>query len=270
MHPLDLYELCVQTPRTVVAMLHAVHGERPLVLREDFCGTAAVSRRWVAEGLARGELARAVATDLDPPTIEHARAAASREGFLERIELHTLDSIRAEVETTDDADVVYVGNFSLAEIHDEDQLIAYLKCSRRRLAMGNHGFGGGAFVCDMTGGPAAYRPLELTREHRTRAHETVTYTWRHETGDPTTHRVRNSISFRVTTAEGVTRDLHRAFVYEWRLWPLDTLERAFLRAGYRAVEVYPHVGLAPGQPATPIRTADLPTDWVCYVVGRTA
>ncbi|MCE7974498.1 MAG: class I SAM-dependent methyltransferase [Leptolyngbya sp. PLA1] len=270
MLPLDLYELCVQTPRTVVAMLRAAHGQLPLVLREDFCGTAAVSRRWVAEGLARGELARAVAADLDPPTIAHARAAASREGLAERIEFHTLDSIRADVETTDDADVVYVGNFSLAEIHDEDLLIAYLKRSRRRLAMGNHGFGGGVFVCDMTGGPAAYRPLELTREHRTRAHETVRYLWRHEAGDASTHRVRNSISFHVTAADGSTIDLHRAFVYEWRLWPLDTLEHAFLRAGFKSFHLFPHVGLAPGQPATPIRPADLPLDWVCYVVGRTA
>jgi len=269
MHPLDLYELCVQTPRSAVAMLRAAHAGRPLVLREDFCGTAAVSRRWVAEGLARGELARAVATDLDPPTLAHARAAAAREGLLERIELHTLDSIRAEVETTDDADVVYVGNFSLAEIHDEDLLSAYLKRTRRRLAMGNHGFGGGVFVCDMTGGPAAYQPLEIMREHHTRARETVRYVWRHEAGDPATHRVRNSISFHLTTSDGATHDLHRAFVYEWRLWPLDTLERALLRAGFISIEVYPHVGLAPGQAPLPIRPTDLPEDWVCYLVGRT-
>ena len=56
-----LYELCVQAPLLQAAFLRAVHGGRPLLLREDFSGRAALARAW----LAQDEQARAWAVDSD-------------------------------------------------------------------------------------------------------------------------------------------------------------------------------------------------------------
>ena len=43
----DLYELCVQSPKDLVPLLRAVHGNDPEILGEDFSGTAALSHLWV-------------------------------------------------------------------------------------------------------------------------------------------------------------------------------------------------------------------------------
>ena len=72
----ELYECCVQSPRHVVGFLRAAHGEEPLVLREDFCGTAAVSRRWAADGQKRGDDSRALGVDLDGAALARAREMA--------------------------------------------------------------------------------------------------------------------------------------------------------------------------------------------------
>lgn len=265
---LDLYELCVQTPRTIVAFLRAAHGGHPMVLREDFSGTAAVSRRWVGEGLRRGELWRAEAVDLDGPTLDKARVLAGGEGVADGIEFTRADAVRAEPDAFAEADVVYVGNFSLGEIHGEDDLAGYLARCRTRLSRGNRGLGGGVLVFDAYGGSGAYKPLENRRTHRTRGHEQVEYVWRHEAGDQASGMVTNSISFRVVGADGAVTDLPRAFVYRWRLRPMGVLRAALLAAGFSSADLYAHEGLAPGQEPTRLPDPAAGEDWLGYVVAR--
>src|SRR5688572_33278175 len=73
-----LYERAVQDPARDVA-LFAHHfrrgsGRRARVLREDFCGGAAIARAWVQRH--RDNVALAV--DRDPTTLAWARARADR------------------------------------------------------------------------------------------------------------------------------------------------------------------------------------------------
>lgn len=266
----DLYELCVQSPRTIVTFLEKVHGQRATVLREDFCGTAAVSRRWVGGGLKRGELWRSVAADLDAQTLEKARELAEREGVAEGIQFSHADCIRADVDLTEDADIIYVGNFSIGEIHTDTELAQYFSHCHKRLSLGNLGFGGGVLVFDLYGGPEAFEPTVLDRTHTARTGERVDYTWRHDRVDPATRMVENSISFVVHGVEGV-RAFDRAFVYRWRVWTPAEVFGALQHAGFGEIRLHTKIALAPEEVPHPVRGEnELPENWIACVVARQA
>jgi hypothetical protein len=262
----DCYELCVQSPRHVVALLRGVHGGEPLVLREDFAGTASVSVRWLLEARSRDERARAVAVDLDAQTLARGATLAQREG-LQGLEVRCGECVYAA--DVDGADVIFVGNFSIGYIYQRDDLIAYLRACKQRLDAGNAGFGGGVFACDLYGGPGAYVLGAMERKHPSRGREMIHYVWRHEEADPRTGRVRNSISFRVLRDGDVIAEMPRTFVYEWRLWSLPELCDAMREAGFGEISLYNDLNIAPGE--TPREVDDpeeLRGDWIVLVVGR--
>lgn len=274
----DLYELCVQSPRHLTLFLRELHGSQPLALREDFCGTALLSRRWIAEGLKRGDDSRAVATDLDAGALARARADA-RQARIPDDRLHLLHADATAPSpppgTAPDlwdapADVIFVGNFSIGYIFDRPTLLAYLRRSHARLARGNGGWGGGIFVCDTYGGANAYKTGHASqRTHIGRRGEVVTYTWEHVFADPTTATVENAIHFRVREKDEVTADLPSAFTYRWRLWTIPELRDAMHEAGFTSTDVYARLITAPNEPPEPVRDpSDLNDNWVVCVVGR--
>jgi len=303
----ECYELCVQSPRHVCAFLRAVHGGEPIVLREDFCGTAAVGVRWVRDGAERGD--RAVCVDLDEETVRRARARVERElavGLRERAEVVRGDctargakapssaaakragskeeeaSPLADLRLSCDslprarspeepgkrgADVVFVGNFSIGYLHTRAALLSYLRLSCERCRLGGHGLGGGVFVCDTYGGASAFKRGGFVRKHPGRHGETIHYTWMHEEADPRTGMVTNTISFRVEKDGEIVAEWPRAFEYRWRLWSITELRDAMAEAGFSRTGVYVDVNLAPGEPAVEAELEELAEDWTVLVVG---
>lgn len=261
---LECYELCVQSPRHVAAFLRAAHGNEPDHLREEFCGTAAVSRRWAGEG------GRAVAIDFDEPTLARAAELAATSGVSPRIRFRHDDCIRPTQPTASDAaDIIFVGNFSIGYIHTRTDLLEFLHRTRDILSRGLGGFGGGIFACDTYGGAGAFRLGGIQRQHPGRAGEVIHYTWVHEAADPATSMVRNSISFRVVKDGEVVQEWPRAFVYEWRLWSIVELREAMLEAGFTGVEVYKDVNVAPGErPRPAVDSSDYGDDWIVMLVAR--
>ncbi len=134
-----LYEAAAQDPERMASLLRAMHGGSPMVLAEDFCGTGAVSRQWLRLDL-RGS---AVCTDID----EDCLARLPRSKRLRKLRQDLLKN----KPLPRGADVVFVGNFSICEIHDRERLVAYLARSRGRLRRG------GVFVCDLYGARARGR-----------------------------------------------------------------------------------------------------------------
>ena len=272
--PMECYELCVQSPRHVAAFLRGLHANDPVTLAEDFCGTAAVSRRWVHDARRLGVPGDAVGVDLDPPTVRRARELVAIEGAGEDLVIHEGDAVAAGMSPsiTHAADLVFVGNFSIGYIHDRPTLLRYLRRSKARLdaAQGGFGSGGhGAFVCDLYGGAGAFRLGGLERRHPGRGREMIRYSWRHEAADPMTGMVRNSISFRVEVDGDVVQEWPRAFVYDWRLWGLAELREAMHEAGFAAVEVYKDVNIAPGEKPERVATTEaLGDDWIVLVAAR--
>lgn len=275
----DCYELCVQSPRHVVGMLRGIHGGEARVLREDFCGTAAVALRWCVSGDNRRDDSRAVCVDLDDEPLARARERATAEVVLDRMRLVRGDALASDTCEPESSpmirrggwhpDIIWVGNFSIGYIHDRATLVAYLRASRNRLMRGNGGFGGGVFVCDLYGGAGAFRLGSLDRTHLGRGNEVIKYHWQHEDADALTAMVTNSISFRVIVDGELAAEYPRAFVYRWRLWGLAELREAMLEAGFKSAEIYKEIDLAPAEKPRQVDPGELPEDWIVMVAGRT-
>jgi hypothetical protein len=262
------YELCVQSPRFVTQFLRAVHGGDPRVLREDFCGTAAISRRWLSEATRAGVQARAVAVDVDPEALAFARASA--EPGMHGLAFVGADCVQIGVNagagSLDPCDVVFVGNFSIGYIHERSRLLEYLRRSRERLTLGSAGWGGGVFVCDMYDNGAKFSLGSIRRTHPSRGRELIHYTWEHRSADVLTGIVTNAIHFRVELDGEIVQEHTDAFVYVWRLWSFAELRDAMVEAGFADVRVYAEVGDVKPEP---ISTGDeLPASGIGLLVAR--
>lgn len=237
----DLYELCVQSVEVLVPYLVSLHANQPRTLAEDFCGTAALSRHWCRSIPS----ARAIAIDADPEPLARARPDAP-----DTLTLIEHDLLAGALPAgLDPADLVFVGNFSIGEIHDRSALVAYLRRSHARLAPD------GLFVCDLYTGVGALRTGQVHRDHRAPDGSRVRYTWQQRSVDLVSGLVTNALHMRVDRSGVITDELHDAFVYRWRLWSIPELRDALAEAGFARVEVYPKLDATPGSPPTPIADA---------------
>ena len=208
-------------------------------MREDFCGTAAVCREWVR----LGEGFAAVGVDLDAGVIGVARERMVRAGAEGRMRLVCGDAIggggdMSEGPDGERADVVYVGNFSIGEIHERAVLVRYLRASVARLREG------GVMVCDTYAGESAFRTGYATRVHAVEPSIAegiegvrVHCTWEQREAEAMMARVVNAIHFRVEQRGEITLEMFDAFVYRWRLWSVPELRDAMLEAGFASVEL---------------------------------
>lgn len=253
----DLYELCVQSPVHAVRLLRAIHGRTPVTLGEDFAGTAAVSREWVRQ--VRG--GRAVAVDLDRGALHHAKRAPRA------VRCIVGDVFTAASPRRDRCDAIFVGNFSIGEVHTRPRLVKYLKRCRARLNPR------GVFVCDIYAGESAFRTGSFRRTHFAPDNTRVVYTWEQREADPLTGMVTNAIHFRADRTGEVVADLADAFVYRWRLWSIPELRDALSEAGFRETAIYQQLpdaidtdGNAYAQPVAD--ASELGDSFIVCVAGR--
>ena len=241
----DLYELCVQSPEVVVGLLRGLHGANPRVLREDFSGTAAVSRHWIA--IPDSE---ALAVDIDDEVLRLASQKCPS------LRVRHGDAVQAA--DADPADVIFAGNFSIGYIHEREALVTYFRRTRHRLNPG------GIFAFDMYGGPGAFRLGSLERQFELSDGTTVDYEWRHDGADPLTGIVQNSISFHVRRRDQLPMAMPQAFVYRWRLRGLPELYDALREAGFSRMSV--HAEADPNSSVTDGKS--LGDDWTVLVCAR--
>ncbi|MEX2218635.1 MAG: hypothetical protein WD749_07720 [Phycisphaerales bacterium] len=245
------YELCVQDAARLVPFLEAVHGGRPRVLREDFCGTAGVARAWAASSPQR----RAVAVDQSAGPLRRARAERVR-------------AVRAEVMGCGArADIITATNFPVGYWHTRPALVRYLERCRARLNPR------GVFVCDTYGGATAFTIGTMSRDIRAPGGLRIHYLWEQREADPTTGMVLDTIHFRADRDGEIVYQEADAFVYRWRLWSVPELRDAMAEAGFRKTEVYADLGGAVDQHGKmyvrPVGDpADLGESFVVCVAGR--
>lgn len=251
-----LYQEAVQDPDTDVELSARIFrkrfGREARIFREDFCGTAAISCRWVQENPEN----QAWGVDLDPEPLEwgthHNLSQLTKE---QRRRIHLLEG-DVLATPTEPADITCAFNFSYFLFKERRALLEYFKTARATLREE------GIFILDAYGGADALRQMEERREH-----DDFDYIWDQYRFDPITHSVVNHIHFVFPDGSKI----RRAFTYEWRLWTLPELQDVLLEAGFSTVEVYwegtdLESGEGDGTYHKAIRAADDPA-WVSYIVA---
>lgn len=193
------------------------HGFR--LLREDFCGTAALAAAWVA----RGPKNRAWGVDLDEKTMDWGRAHHVRPlGPAAR----RLSLCRGDVRAvrTPGVDIICALNFSYMVFHRREALRDYFRAAFRGL---RHQ---GLLLLDCFGGTEAGAcVIEKKRVKAAQGRPAFTYIWEQASYNPVDHRTRFHIHFAFRGG----RRLERAYVYDWRLWTLPELDEVLREAGFR-------------------------------------
>lgn len=253
----QLYQQAVQCPPAEVELFvrayRKAYRREPLLLREDFCGTAAVSCAWVASHRRR----EAWGVDLDPEPLqwgEERNLSQLKPSAQQRVELRVGDVRTVQ---TPKVDVLAAQNFSFYIFKRRAEVIDYFRVARESLAEE------GIFVLDVFGGPDA-----ISEDRREKRHcSGFEYVWDQQRFDPITHECVFHIHFGF--ADG--SKLKRAFTYEWRWWSIPEVREMLDEAGFRRSRVYwegtdERTGEGNGVFR---RRAHAPSDpaWVAYVVG---
>jgi len=216
------YERAVQAPEVDAAFMARTYkkhrGNLAKILREDFCGTAALCAEWVKQSPNN----KAYGIDLDRKTLEwgintHILPLNERAAGITLIERNVLEPAEFK------ADLIAAFNFSYFTFHERKALRDYFISARRGLRKD------GILYLDIFGGPES---MDL-REEKTR-YEKFTYVWDQAAFNPVTHDITCHIHFEFPD-NSVKR---RAFTYKWRLWQVPEIREIAIEAGFKDVAVY--------------------------------
>lgn len=249
-----LYQESVQCSEAeidfVADTFRELRGRRAHLLREDFCGTAAVCTEWArrrADQFAYG-------VDIDAEVLEWGRThnvARLRRGAAQRVHLLQADVMTARVPAVD---VTLAMNFSYWLFKERKSLRAYFRRVRAGLV------DDGVFFLDAFGGYDAFRVLR----ERTKC-DGHTYIWDQADYNPITGDLECHIDFKFDDGSR----LKRAFSYHWRLWTLPELRELLGEAGFSRVQVYWQSwdGDEPGAEFYPTDRGEPDAGWICYLAA---
>jgi SAM-dependent methyltransferase len=251
-NPHDLYERSVQDPENDVSVLGRLfqrfRGRPAASMREDFCGTAALSAQW-----ARSKPDRwAIGVDLDEPTL-----AWGREHHLQgikRVKLYNenvLDGVGART------DLGCALNFSYSVFKTRAQLRRYFEVARRMLVSD------GLFIMDAWGGWSTTEPGRDLKKC-----DGFVYEWEQERFDPLTNEILCHIHFELPDGSRIDH----AFTYDWRLWSVQELRELLEEAGFSQVyalwERMDDEGDGTGAYYLPKHTENMEVWWTYLVAER--
>lgn len=255
-----LYELAVQCPEAEVDFIERsfleLRGRKALILREDFCGTAAVSCAWVRRG--RGH--QAIGIDLDAEVLQWGKK--HHVGRLKPGQAGRLALVNQDVMTAEGArvDAIAAMNFSYWLFKQRQQLKRYFERARQALVAD------GVLFVDAYGGYESFREIEEQREVDEDGLE-FTYIWEQEHFNPVDNGLRCSIHFAFSDGSRI----ERAFHYDWRLWTLPEIRELLLECGFSRVTTYwqgfDEEGEADGD-FKPVTEADADAGWICYLAAE--
>ena len=219
----DLYQQSVQDPEFEVSFMRRLfrryYSHPPTSLREDFCGSAAISCHWAESNPQH----IAYAVDLDPEPLRWCMEnslPALTPSAAERVKL-TQEDVRTT--TLPRTDLLLAANFSYFVFHDRNTLRSYFQAALQNLNRE------GLMVLDIYGGPDAQTTMEESREL-----DNFEYVFEQHSFDPIHHATTCFIHFNFPDGSR----LKRAFRYDWRLWTIPEVRELLIEAGFRKTEVY--------------------------------
>lgn len=250
------YKKAVQSADTDVQFLRRVYRElkkkEPRVMREDFCGTFALSCEWVKLS-SRFE---AIGVDLDPEPLEYGKT-----NYLSKLKDHQqrrIHLIEADVLKTAlaPADIAMAMNFSYFVFRTRELMKAYFLNVYKSLKQD------GIFVTDLFGGSLCHDE----NEEKT-VHPQFTYFWDQESFDPVTNRAHFHIHFKPKGQ----KKIERVFSYDWRMWTIPELRELMHEVGFKKTHVYWEGTTRSGEGDgvfTRTEKGEACQSWIAYIVGE--
>ncbi len=220
----QLYESSVQNPEADIVFINReykkIYGKKPLVLREDFCGTGAMACDWVKQS----KIHKAHGIDLDVEPISYG--VDNHYLTMTEDEQSRMEYIKGNVLSTYSfkADVIVAFNFSYFLFKERAMLVQYFSQVRKSLKKE------GMFLIDLFGGTETRKSLEESSRRKNH-----TYYWECETYNPLTADALYHIHFK-THADGVKHN--KVFSYDWRMWDARELQDVMLDAGFKKINIY--------------------------------
>jgi SAM-dependent methyltransferase len=254
-----VYEHSVQTPKLHVdwfaSAYRELRGAWATHLREDFCGTFALSREWVK----RNRRNTALGLDLDPEPVAYGHCRAQEDltpGQRKRIRALLKNVLEP---TPSAADLIIACNFSFCIFKERRELVRYFRAARKSLRRK------GVYILDLAGGPGMIISPHREQKSFRIGKKKVTYYWHQRSFDPIHRNGKNAIHFKLPGGSVIKN----AFSYDWRLWTIPELRDALRDAGFKDTVVYwetSHKGEGTGEYARAER-GDNAYSWVAYVAG---
>ena len=256
----DRHELYQSAVQDVVAELEFIstnfqelRGRDPILLREDFCGTANTACHWVK----LSDHHHAIGVDLDENVLDWAKTqnlAVLKPDQAARIEL-----IHADVAAirTRPADAVLAMNFSYYLFLDRSDLRTYFSNVLAGLNAE------GIFYLDAYGGYEAPMVIQETRDCNG-----FTYIWDQASFNPINSEMECNIHFEFPDGSRIDK----AFSYRWRLWTLPEIREILYEVGFAKVDIYwEGTDEATGEGDgiyTVSEQGDADPGWICYIVAQ--
>jgi SAM-dependent methyltransferase len=217
------YEKAVQNPQNELDFFNEkfaeIRGREPKTLREDFCGTAAISCAWTTQG----EDYKSWGIDLDPDPISYGKE--HHYGKLNDAQKSQMQYIEGNVlnSKTPKVDISFAFNFSYCIFKERQLLLKYFKEAYKSLN------DDGVFFVDIFGGPDSQTVMTDVIDH-----ESFEYFWECQKYNPLNSECRFAIHFK---RKG-EKKRENVFVYEWRLWTIMELKEIMEEAGFKQTVTY--------------------------------
>lgn len=219
----DFYKKAVQSPETDVEFLRDVYkelrGQKAVSMREDFCGTFALSCEWVKLDSKH----KAVGVDLDTEPLDYGHRENLPQlsaGQKERLSILNANVLHPNLPPVD---LVAAMNFSYFIFKTRPLMLRYFRNVRRTLKKN------GIFVLDLFGGSLCFDANEEKTKHRQ-----FTYYWHQKNFDPATNFAEFAIHFKPHGQ----KKIEDVFTYDWRMWSIPELRDILTEAGFKKVHLY--------------------------------
>ena len=251
----DLYRRAVQAPDNDVEFMRDVYkelrGRTPRHLREDFCGTFAISCEWAK----LGRDYQAVGVDLDPEPILYGMSA-----YMPKLAPAVRERVRIlQADVRDPGlpkvDVIAAMNFSHYIFKTRADLLGYFRNCRMTLKPG------GVLIADCFGGTRCQEANEEETEHKG-----FSYYWDQSSYDPVTNHALFYIHFK----QKGQKKAERVFEYDWRMWTIPELRELMEEAGFKSTYVYWEGTTKKGEGDGVFKQTEVGEEceaWIAYVVG---
>ena len=250
------YRRAVQAPDTDVEFLRDTYkelrGKLPTTLREDFCGTFAISCEWVK----LNDKFRAFGIDLDSEPIEYGMNHYATEltpPQRERLQIRQENVLSPKLPKVD---IVAAMNFSHFIFRDRKTMTAYFKNCYETLN------DNGCLISDCFGGSQCYEGNEENTDHKD-----FIYYWHQENFDPVT----NYADFHIHIKLKGKKKMEKCFSYPWRMWTIPELREMMMEAGFKKTHVYWEGTTKSGEGDgvfTRTEKGEECQAWIAYVVGE--